>query len=148
MKILNKIKNWWKNNQEKNSERYLERKELKEELKEISKDLDVIFKSSAVKTPNYGLERAIFIQNIFLQRKLTQATEGLKMATWILALATIVFAFVAITDSPNSSYIIQILQGIATIVIFFIFSLIAIALIWKIVKSIFKWIKKISRKPQ
>jgi len=138
-----KIKKLWRKNQEKNSERYVEREELKEELKEISKDLDVILISSAGKVPNYALERATFIQNIFLQRKLTQATNGLKTATWILALATMIFAWVAIKDSEHSNEIIQSLQGIATVIIYFFLIIIALAIIWKFLTSIWKFIMRI-----
>ncbi len=136
--VWGKVKNWWKNNQERNSERYTEREELKEELKEISKDLDVILNSPAGKIPNYALQRAIFIQNTFLQRKLNQATEGLKLATIILASATIVFAWVTILDSQKSNYIFQTLRGIMTVLVFSIMVCIIINIIWRIIKFIFR----------
>lgn len=85
---MKKIKNWQNNNQEKGSERYQEREELKKELEEYSKDIRMIIESPAYKINDLPLQKAILIQNLHTQRKLTQATNGLKAATWILALAT------------------------------------------------------------
>jgi len=144
--LWNKILNWWKNNQERNSERYLEREELKKDLNEFSKDIEAIYNSPAMDFQARTLEKASLIQNIHMQRKLTQATDGLKTATWILALATIVFAWVAIKDSPNSSEIMQTLQGIATILVYFFLIGIALTLGWNIVKFIIKWIKRTTNK--
>lgn len=143
MNLFKKIKNLWKNNQEKNSERYIEREELKKSLEEDSKDILEILKSPVLDFRGEHLEKAILVQNLQSQRNLSKATDSLKNATWILALATIVFAWVAITDSPNSGYIIQTLQGIATVVVYFLLVGVAITLIWNFIKFVFNRIKRI-----
>ena len=142
MKLFKKIQKLWQKNQEKSSERYIEREEFKKDLKEYSKDIEAIYDSPVMDFQERTLEKASLIQNMHLQRKLTQATDGLRTATWILALATIVFAWVAITDSPNSNHIIQILQAIATGFVYFLIIAMIIALFWKIIVFIFKWIKR------
>jgi hypothetical protein len=143
MNLFKKIANWWEKNQERGSERYLEREELKEDLKEYSKDIEAIYNSPAMDFQQRTLERASLIQNIHMQRKLTQATDGLKTATWVLALATIVFAWVAIKDSPNSSEIMQILQNVLNVVVGIFIFVIVIPIIWNIGKFIIKWARKL-----
>lgn len=143
MKLFEKIKKWWKNNQEKDSERYQEREELKKELEEYSKDIKMFIESPVYKINDLPLQKYILIQNLHTQRKLNLATNGLKIATWILALATTIFAWVAIKDSPNSNEIMQTLQGIAIILIYFIIFGIAITLLWNIGKFIIKFFTKI-----
>lgn len=142
MKLFEKIKKWWKNNQEKDSERYQEREELKKELEEYSKDIKMFIESPVYKINDLPLQKYILIQNLHTQRKLNLATNGLKIATWILALATTIFAWVAIKDSPNSNEIMQTLQGIAIILIYFIIFGIAITLLWNIGKFIIKFFTK------
>lgn len=142
MKFIKIIFKWWKKNQEESSERYLEREDFKKELKEYSKDIEAVFDSPAMDFQERTLEKASLIQNMHLQRKLTQSTESLKLATWILALATIIFAWATIIDSPNSSYFIQNLQGIASILVFIFISLIAVVLAWSFIKFIWKSIRR------
>jgi len=143
MNIWKKIKNWWKKNQEKNSERYIEREDFKKELKEHAKDIEATYNSSAMDFQERTLEKAYLIQNIILQRKLTQVTDGLKTATWILAIATGVFALATIIDSPNSSYFISTLKGLGEIAVYFFLIALALALIWNFFKFIFRFFKKI-----
>jgi len=143
MKLLKKIKNWWKDNQEKSSEEYLEREELKKSLEDYKKDISVILNARFHEqfSGDRALHIASLIQNVHLQKKLTKATDGLKTATWILALATTIFAWVAIKDSPNSNEIIQTLQGISMVIIYFIIIVIVMTLIWKFVTFTSKRIK-------
>ncbi|MFH1917778.1 MAG: hypothetical protein ABIJ14_01550 [Nanoarchaeota archaeon] len=142
MKIWDKLKNWWEDNQEKSSERYIEREELIEELEEYSKDIRAIISSPISKINERPLEKAILIQNLHTQRNLKKATDSLKTATWVLALATIIFAWATIVDSPNSGYIIKTLQGVVGIIAFFLIVVITVALAWKIIKFVFRWLRK------
>lgn len=146
MKLFERIGKWCKENQEKGSDHYIEREELRGELEEISKDLGVILESKTGKMQNYALERATLIQNIFLQRKLTQATDGLKIATWVLALATAIFTWVEVKNSPSSNEIIQGLQGIAAILILCFILIVLTSLCWKIIKSIYSLTKRLLNK--
>ena len=146
MNYLNKIKIWLKKNQEENSERYQEREELKEELEEYSKDIEAIVESPIFKINDRPLEKAILIQNLHTQRNLSKATKGLKTATWILAIATFIFAWVAIIDSPNSSYFIQVLQKIGEVFVIILGSLMILVIILGIIQFVYKGIKKISKK--
>ena len=146
MRIWKIITKWWKNNQEKSSERYIEREELIKELDEYSKDVLAISKSPIFNINDRALGKAILVQNLHSQRNLSKATDSLKLVTWILALATIVFAWVTITDSPNSNYIIQTLQSIGGFILLLIMLGIGITLLWKIILFIFEWGNKILKK--
>lgn len=130
------VVDWWKKNQEENSERGVERKELKENLIEDAKDIEAIDNSPIMDFQERRFEKAILIQNLHMQRKLTEATDGLKTATWILALATGIFAWVAIKDSPHSSEIINTLQQIAEVVGYLLIIGLAIVVGWKVLKVI------------
>ena len=146
MKILNKIKNWWKNNQEKNSERYIERQEFMKELDEYSKDIIAMSKSPIVNINENTLKRAVLVQTLHSQKNLNKSTDSLKLATWFLAFATAIFAWVTIIDSSNSNYFIQNLKGIATILGGIFIILLAGTLIWNCIKFVFNWIKRILNK--
>ena len=132
-----KVKNWWKDNQEKSSEEYIEREELKKSLEGYKKDIRMIVESMDGYNDR-AIEKALLIQNLHLQKKLSQATDGLKNATWILALATGIFAWVGIEESSNPSYFISTLQGIASIIIFLAIIFIALNLIWKFLKFVWR----------
>lgn len=110
-----KITTWWKNNQEKNSERCIEREEFMKELDEYSKDIIAMSKSPIVNINENTLKRAVLVQTLHSQKNLNKSTDSLKLATWFLAFATAIFAWVTIIDSSNSNYFIQNLKGIATI---------------------------------
>ncbi len=145
MGIIDKIKDWWKNNQEKSSEEYLERESLRKDLIDFNKTLKLFSGSEIANSNGEYLERLILIQNMRMQKKMNSATDGLKTATWILALATIVFAWVAIKDSDYSSEIIQTLQGIGVIIFYFVLIVLALAFVWKLIEFIWKIIMRIRK---
>lgn len=144
--VWKRIKKWLKDNQEKGSDEYIEREELKKSLNESSKDLTTIMNAGFHNYGENALKTAVLIQNLHLQKKLSQATDGLKNATWILALATGIFAWVGIEESSNPSYFISTLQGIASIIIFFVIIFIALNLIWIFIKFIVKSITSFRNK--
>lgn len=146
MSLFKKISKWWKKNQEENSEEYLERESLRKDLIDFEKTLRLFSGSGIANSNGEYLERLILIQNMRMQKKMNSATNGLKIATWILALATIVFAWVAIKDSNYSSEIVQTLLSILGIIASTFIFLIGITLIWQVGKFILKFIIKIIKK--
>jgi len=141
--MFKKMMSWWKSNQEKGSERYLEREELKKELEEYSKDIKVIIESPIGKFNDKPLEKAILIHSLHTQRTLSKATNGLKTATWILAVATAMFAWVAIKDSEHSNEIMRTIQGIVGILIYFLLVVLVLKLVWETLRFILGLIKRI-----
>jgi len=140
MNLFKKIRNWWRNNQEKNSGDYLERESLRKDLIDFKKTLKLFSGSETANSNGEYLERLILIQNMRMQKKMNSATGGLKTATWILAIATGIFAWATIIDSPNSNYFIQSLQGIVTSVVSFFLIALALTMVWVFLKFIWKLI--------
>lgn len=138
-----RIKNWWIKNQEKNSDEYIEREELKKSLEEYRKDISVIMNARFHEqfSGDRAFNMASIIQNLHTQKKLTKVTDSLKNATWILALATGIFAWVEIKNSSSSNEIISTLQGIVSILVSLFIIFIILNLIWKFIKFIFKKFK-------
>ena len=136
--LYKKIKDLWKKNQEEGSDRFIEREKFKEELGEYEKDVLTIINSPLFKINDKPLEKAILIQNLHAQRNLNKATDSLKTATWVLAIATGIFAWATIIDSKNSSYFIQTLQNIVGIIAGVLVILIAVAVVLKILKFFIK----------
>ncbi len=142
MKLIKKIQNLWKNNQEKSSEEYIEREDFKKSLKEYSKDIMAIFQSPVFNFQEKDLEKAMIVQNFHIQKKLVHATDSLRNATWILALATTIFAWVTIKDSPNSNEILTTLSQIVIVILYIFMFLIAFVLIKKIALFLYNSFKK------
>lgn len=143
MKCLKKLKNWWIKNQEKSTERYIEREEMKKELEEYKKDIDAIYDSSVMDFQERTPEKASLIQNMIIQRKLIETNKNLNNATWILAIATGLFTWATIIDSPNSSYLWTTLQGISTLIVYFIMIILILAFVWRILTLVYQHFIKI-----
>lgn len=142
MKSFKKIKDLWKKNQEESSEDHLERETLRKDLINFKKTLRLFSGTEIANSNGEYLERLILIQNMRMQKKMNSATDGLKTATWILAFATGIFAWTAIIDSPNSNYLIQIMQNIASVIGIAFISILIVSLSLLIIKFIWKLIKK------
>jgi len=138
-----KIKNWWNKLQEEGSEEFLEDQEFDKFAQRMEKRMNKISSVKKAETHEKAAQLALMFENAYTQKKMTKATDGLKFATWILALATGIFAWTTIMDSPNSGYYIANLQGIATLILLIIIGWIALNILWSIIKFIWQISKNI-----
>ena len=65
----------------------------------------------------------------------------MRNATWILVVATGVFAYVAVMDSINSGSIITNLKGLGLLVIGLGILYVALGIAWDLFKFVFKFVK-------
>jgi len=119
---------WWKKDPEE--------AEREEEFKNFFED--VIKKTQSVPKPILSMhdkmQVVLMAENAYTQKKITEASESTKMATWILAGATAIFAWVAIKDSSHSNEILRTLSQIGEVILFIIIIGIGISILGKIIK--------------
>lgn len=138
-KIWEKIKEASTRNDEEEEKRE-ERRKFISRVQELKDDL-IYDLDSASETEK--MQIALMLENTYTQSKITQASQGLKWATWVLAGATIIFTWVNIVNSPYTSEIWQTLRNIGEIMLFVFVGFIAFVLVKNAVVSFVRWIIKL-----
>jgi len=126
-------------NQRENSEKYLEEEEFNEYIKKIESRMDRI--PSARKAPTWEsrAQVALMFENAYTQKKITEVSNSLRNATWILAIATLIFAYTALVDSGNKGLIITDIKNVLNLFVLIIIGIVFIEIFKKLIKFIFKF---------
>jgi len=142
VKWIKSVWKWFLKNQRKNSDEYFEEEEFD---KHVEKILARMNRNPLVKGAGTREDRAqiaLMVENSFTQKKMTEVNNSLKIATWFLAIATLIFAYTVLVDSPNKGLILGNLIKILDI--FFIIGI--VIFIYGILNIFYRFIIRIMKK--
>lgn len=134
-RIWNKIVEWYKSDPNEKEEE----KEFDEFLAKVEKRANKISAAQKATTHEGRAQVALMFESAYTQKKITEANDSLKTATWFLAIATIVLAVGTVYGVEELNKYIQIALQIG-------FGIIIIYLIFYVLKGIWKGIKFIAKK--
>lgn len=125
-----------------NSKEYSrEDKDFEELLEDYQKRLNKIKEVYHPKDDNELKQIALSFDNIYSQRKIVEANNGLKWATWVLAFATIIFAAKELWGAEETtSFIYKLFAVVVPAIVIIILIIIGFVMGRKIVKFVIKWV--------
>lgn len=136
--ILQKIVKGYK----KDYDEIAEEEEFEKYLLKVEGRMNKIQAAQKAENHKDRAEIALMVENAYTQKKIIEANQSLKDATWILAIATGIFAYVAVIDSINSNSIISNLKTLGGVILLIILIGLVFNILIKVIKFIFKLIKK------
>jgi len=118
---MENILKWIKESRRKNSDEALEEKEFEKFIAKVEGRMDKISAAQKATTQEARAQVALMFENAYTQKKLSEVNNSLRTATWILAIATGIFAYVAIFDSINKDSIFINLMNLFFLLVFILF---------------------------
>jgi len=135
IKLWKKISEWYNEDSEKKAE--LE--EFKNFASLVEEKINLISKYP----PTHHIERALLFDNAYNQRKMSEASKNLSLATFALFAATGILAYATILTTPNPPEVFSKIEGFFIGIITILLLLVFVGLILRILGIIFKWLIKI-----
>lgn len=119
-----------------------EEENFDEFIDRIEKRMDRIPLARKAETHESRAQVALMFENAYTQKKITEASVGMKNATWLLATATVIFAYVAIIDSANTVTIITVLKNVFFLIVAVFLGWVMLLMAFDGLKFLFKFVMK------
>lgn len=116
-----------------------EEEDFNEFIRKVEKRMDKIDAVQTARTHEARAQVALMFENAYTQKKIVEANNSLKAATWILAIATMAF-------TVGTVYGVAELNNVARIALQIVVGIIVIGLALFVLKGIWNIIKFISKK--
>ena len=136
--VWRKFVQWYKQDPDEKQEE----EEFDEFLSKVEKRMNRIKSAQRAETHQARAEVALMFENAYTQRKMVEANNSLKAATWVLAVATIAFTIGTVYGIMELNKMIQVALQIFIGIIVIGLALFVLKGIWNFIKFIYKIFKK------
>ena len=139
---LKRFGKWLLNKIIEDSDAISDEEEYKEFVSKIARRVKALPDNFGIIRADDPLQLALLIENAHIQKKITEANESLKIATWVLAFATIAFTIGTIYGVVELNKVFEvILQGIVGIIIL-VLGVKLVKGFLPMINFLIKWVKK------